>query len=163
MALSASTEKMAKRLFDAIGRPDLLEDSRFRTNADRVTHAEELDALVGAFIVRRTQAENVAFFETAEVTIGPVYDVSQVLEDPHVIERELLSDYPDSEMGNLPMHHPAARFFRTPASIRKPAPSLGEHNRELLRELGLGDAAYEELLRLGVAAEGDPQHRAIRE
>jgi crotonobetainyl-CoA:carnitine CoA-transferase CaiB-like acyl-CoA transferase len=162
VALSASTEKMAKRLFDAIGRPDLLEDSRFRTNADRVTHAEELDALVGAFIVQRTQAENVAFFETAEVTIGPVYDVSQVLEDPQVIERELLSDYPDSEMGNLPMHHPAARFFRTPASIRKPAPSLGEHNRELLRELGLGDTAYEELLRLGVAAEGDPQPQAIQ-
>jgi formyl-CoA transferase len=118
---------------------------------------------IGAFIVQRTQAENVAFFETAEVTIGPVYDISQIIEDPHVIERELLSDYPDSEMGNLPMHHPAARFSRTPASLRKPAPSLGEHNRELLRELGLGDAAYEELLRLGVAAEGDPQPQAFQE
>lgn len=163
VALSASTEKMAKRLFLAIGRPDLLEDSRFRTNADRVAHVEDLDALVGAFIVQRTQAENVAFFETAEVTIGPVYDISQIIEDPHVIERELLSDYPDSEMGNLPMHHPAARFSRTQASIRKPAPTLGEHNRELLRELGQGDAAYEELLKLGVAAEGDPQPQTIQE
>lgn len=163
VALSASTEKMAKRLFEAIGRPDILEDSRFRTNADRVIHAEELDAIMSAFIVERTQAENVEFFEKAEVTIGPVYDISQILDDPHAIERELLADYPDSQMGALPMPHPAARFFQTPASIRNPAPALGEHNRELLRELGLSDAAYQELLRTGVAVEGDSQSQAIEE
>jgi crotonobetainyl-CoA:carnitine CoA-transferase CaiB-like acyl-CoA transferase len=163
VALSASTEKMARRLCEAIGRLDILEDSRFRTNADRVIHAEELDAVMSAFIVERTQAENVEFFEKAEVTIGPVYDISQILDDPHVIERELLADYPDLEMGELPMHHPVARFFQTPASIRNPAPRLGEHNRELLSQLGLSDASYEELLRSGVAAEGDSQTEAIEE
>jgi crotonobetainyl-CoA:carnitine CoA-transferase CaiB-like acyl-CoA transferase len=163
VALSASTENMAQRLFDAIGRPDILKDSRFRTNADRVTHAEELDALLRAFIVQRNQDENVAFFEQAEVTIGPVYDISQFVEDPHVVERELLADYPDSEMGNLPMHHPVPRFFRTPASIRMPAPRLGEHNRELLRGLGLSNTDYEELLKSGVAAEADSQSRGIED
>jgi crotonobetainyl-CoA:carnitine CoA-transferase CaiB-like acyl-CoA transferase len=163
VALSASTEKMAKRLFKAIGQPDILEDPRFRTNADRVHHAEQLDAIIGAFILERTQAENVAFFEKAEVTMGPVYDISQILDDPHVVERELLADYPDSEMGELPMDHPAARFFETPATVRAPAPRLGEHNRELLREVGLSEAGYEELLRSGVAVEGDSQPQEIEE
>jgi crotonobetainyl-CoA:carnitine CoA-transferase CaiB-like acyl-CoA transferase len=163
VALSASTEKMAKRLFASIGRPELGEDPRFRTNADRVKHAEELDALIGAFIAPRTQGENVAFFEKAEVTIGPVYDISQIIEDPHIIEREVLADYPDEEMGTLPMHHPAARFFRTPASIRMPAPSLGEHNRQLLSELGISDAAYRDLLTSGIAVEDNFEQQAIEE
>ena len=90
---------MAERLFRSIGRADLIDDPKFRTNADRVRNAEELDAIIGAFIAERTQAENVAFFEAAEVTIGPIYDTSQILEDPHFIEREVISDYPDPDMG----------------------------------------------------------------
>jgi crotonobetainyl-CoA:carnitine CoA-transferase CaiB-like acyl-CoA transferase len=163
VALSASTEKMAKCLFASMGRPELGEDPRFRSNADRVKHAEELDALIGAFVSPRTQGENVAFFEKAEVTIGPVYDISQIIEDPHVIERELLADYPDEEMGTLPMHHPGARFFGTPASIRTPAPRLGEHNRQLLSELGIDEAAYREHLTSGVAVEGNAQQQANEE
>ena len=56
--------------------------------AGRVLHAEELDAIIGAFIAERTQAENVAYFEREEVTIGPIYDIAQIVEDPHVLERE---------------------------------------------------------------------------
>ncbi|MCW5602931.1 MAG: CoA transferase [Burkholderiales bacterium] len=61
------------------------------------------------------QAENVAFFEQAEVTIGPIYDISRSSEDPHVLERELIADYPDEDMGEFPMHHGAARPSGTPA------------------------------------------------
>jgi formyl-CoA transferase len=154
VALSASTEKMAKQLFHAIGRADLANDPRLRTNADRVKHADELDAIVEAFIAQRTQAENVTFFEQAEVTIGPVYDISQIVEDPHMIEREIIAEYPDSEMGTLAMHHPVARLFGTPASIRTPAPSLGQHNRELLKELGMNTSIYKELVNSGVLVEG---------
>jgi formyl-CoA transferase len=156
VGLSGSTQKMAERLFHAIGRPDLVDDRRFRSNADRVRHAEELDAIIEAFIAERTQAENVAFFEAAEVTIGPIYDIAQILEDPHVIEREIVADYPDPEMDTLPMHHVVPRLAGTPGSIRSPAPGLGEHNRALLRELGLDDPAYAELLVSGVVCEGSP-------
>jgi len=163
VALSASTQKMAQRLFHAIGRADLVDDPRFRINADRVKHAEELDALIGAFIAQRTQSENVTFFERAEVTIGPVYDISQIIEDPHVIEREVIADYPDSDMESLPMHHVVARFMGTPASIRAPAPLLGEHNREILREIGVDDAAYEKLLESSVASEGGLPEQVVEE
>ena len=141
---------MAERLFRSIGRPDLIDDPKFRTNADRVRNAEELDAIIGAFIAERTQAENVAFFEAAEVTIGPIYDTAQILEDPHFIEREVIADYPDPEMDALPMHHVVPRLGGTPGALRTPAPGLGEHNRSVLAEIGIDDGRYAELVTSGV-------------
>ena len=155
VCLSASTQKMAERVFRSIGRPELIEDPRYSTNAARVQHAEELDAIIGAFVAERTQAENVAFFEKAEVTIGPIYDISQIVEDAHVLERDLLADYPDDDMGAFPMHHVVPRLSGTPGSIRTPAPRLGEHNRALLRELGIDEAAYARLVAAGIACEGE--------
>jgi crotonobetainyl-CoA:carnitine CoA-transferase CaiB-like acyl-CoA transferase len=153
VCLSASTQKMAERVMTSIGRPELADDPRFRTNADRVRNAEALDAIIGDFIARRTQAENVEFFEHAEVTIGPIYDITQILEDPHFIDREVIADYPDADMGSYPMHHVVPRLTGTPGTIRTPAPRLGEHNRELLREAGVDDARYAELVREGVVYE----------
>ena len=154
VGLSASIQKMAERLFHSIGRPDLIDNPRYKINAERVKHAEELDAIIGAFVAERTQAENVTFFEKAEVTIGPIYDIAQIVEDPHVIERELVADYPDPDMGEFPMHHVVPRLSGTPGAIRSPAPQLGEHNRALLAELGIDDAAYSKLLGAGVVCEG---------
>jgi formyl-CoA transferase len=150
VGLSASTQKMAERVLRAIGRPELIDDPRYRTNAERVKHAEELDAIIGAFIAARTQAENVAFFEQAEVTIGPIYDIMQIIEDPHVIEREILADYPDADMGSFPMHHVVPRLSATPGSIRTPAPKLGQHNGEILKSLGLKDIEIQTLRKKGV-------------
>jgi crotonobetainyl-CoA:carnitine CoA-transferase CaiB-like acyl-CoA transferase len=153
VGLSASIQKMAERLFRAIGRPDLIEDPRYRTNADRVANAAELDAIIGAFVAERSQAENCAFFEAAEVTIGPIYETAQILEDPHVIARELVADYPDADMGLIPMHHVVPRLMETPGAIRTPAPRLGEHNKGILAEIGVDAGAYARLLAKGVAVE----------
>ncbi len=155
VGLSASIQKMAERLFRAIGRPDLIDDPRYRTNAERVKNAEPLDTIIGAFIAQRTQADNVSFFERAEVTIGPIYDITQILADPHIIERELLADYPDGEMGAFPMHHVVPRMLGTPGSIRTPAPQLGEHNRALLGALGIDRAMYEQLVAEGIACDSN--------
>lgn len=154
VGLSASTEKMARRLFEAIGRPELADDPRYATNAERVKNADTLEPIIAAFIAARTQAETVAFFERAEVTIGPIYDISQIVEDPHVIEREIVADYPDTDMNAFPMHHVVPRLDGTPGSIRTPAPRLGEHNRAILAELGVDDAAYRDLLATGAVSEG---------
>jgi formyl-CoA transferase len=153
VALSASTQKMAERVFASIGRADLIGNPRYRTNADRVKNAAELDAVIGAFIAGKTQAENVAFFEAAEVTIGPIYDIMQILQDPHFIEREVIADYPDADMGAYPMHHVVPRLSGTPGAIRTVAPKLGQHNRELLAEVGVDPGRYEKLRDAGVVCE----------
>lgn len=156
VSLSGSTQGMAERILRTIGRPELIKDPRFRTNADRVKNVEELDRIIGEFIAQYDRATLVEMMESAEVTVGPIYDIGEILEDPHVIDREILADYPDPDLGALPMHHVAPRLEGTPGSIRTPAPGLGEHNRELLSEIGVAGEAYDQLLAQGVAVE-EPQ------
>ena len=148
VCLSASTQAMTERLFRVIGRAELINNPRYRTNAERVQHAAELDAIIGDFIGRMTLAQNLEFFDRADVTVGPIYDISQIIDDPHVKAREMVSAYPDEEMGTVPMHCVVPRLSVTPGAIRRPAPGLGEHNAEILGALGLG---ADELARLSAA------------
>ena len=161
VCLSASTQKMAERLFRSIGRGELIDDPRYRTNALRVTHRQGLDAIIGGFIGQRTQVDNVRFFEQREVTIGPIYDISQIIQDPHVLERELIAEYPDPDMGSLPMHHVVPRLSATPGSVRTPAPMIGQHNRAVLAAIGIDAERYAELLASGAVCEG-PGNGGVR-
>jgi formyl-CoA transferase len=83
-----------------------------------------------------TLDENLAFFDREQVTVGPIYDISQIMQDPYVVEREVLADYPDADMGQVPMHCVVPRLSGTPGAIRLPAPALGEHNDEVLSAAG---------------------------
>jgi crotonobetainyl-CoA:carnitine CoA-transferase CaiB-like acyl-CoA transferase len=136
LALSASTQDMAHRLFRAIGRADMIDDPRFRTNSDRLDHVDLVDGVIQDFIGRSTLAQNIAFFETAEVTVGPVYDTPGFMHDPHVVGRGVLVEMDDEEMGSVPMHEVVPRLSATPGSIRRAAPRLGEHDEEIFGALG---------------------------
>jgi crotonobetainyl-CoA:carnitine CoA-transferase CaiB-like acyl-CoA transferase len=139
VAISASIQAMAERLFRAIGRPDMIDDARFRTNTDRVRNAEACEAPLRDFIAARTLAEAMDAFEQAEITAAPVYDIEQFLADPHVRAREIVAELPDPQMGSVPMHAVVPRLSATPGDIRIPAPALGEHNREIFGALGLSE------------------------
>lgn len=145
IAISASIQSMAERLYRAIGRADMIDDPRFRTNTDRVRNIDEAERPVAEFIKARTLAEALAAFEAAEVTAAPVYDIAQFIADPHVQARQIVTDLPDAEMGTVPMHAIVPRLSGTPGEIRTPAPALGEHNDAILGSLGLGVAAIAEL------------------
>jgi crotonobetainyl-CoA:carnitine CoA-transferase CaiB-like acyl-CoA transferase len=162
IAISASIQAMAERLFRAVGRADMIEDPRFRTNADRVKHAEECEAPIAAFIAARDLAENLAFFEKAEVTAAPIYDIDQFLADPHVQARGIVVDLPDEELGTVPMHAVVPRLSTTPGHIRTPAPALGEHTAALLGEIGVGAAQLEALARAGTIRLGTRGKEAKR-
>jgi crotonobetainyl-CoA:carnitine CoA-transferase CaiB-like acyl-CoA transferase len=141
IAISASIQSMAARLYRAIGRADMIDDPRFRTNTDRVKNIDEAERPVAEFIKARTLAENLGVFGKAEVTAAPVYDIDQFIADPHVQAREIVTELPDPEMGSVPMHHVVPRLSGTPGEIRNPAPALGEHNDAILGGLGLDAAA----------------------
>ena len=149
VCLSASTQGMTAKLLASIGRPELIDDPRFRTNADRVRHGIELDGIVAAFIAARSLAETLAHFDAAGVTIGPIMDAAMLEQDRYVAEREALIEVPDAEMpgGWLPMHGAVPRLSATPGILARPAPALGEHNDAILGA-ALGQA---ELARLRAA------------
>jgi len=150
IGISASIQAMAERLFRAIGRADMIADPRFRTNSDRVRNAEACEAPIAAFIAARTLTENMEVFEQAEVTAAPVYDIDQFIADPHVIARDILVDFPDDEMGRLPMHNVIPRLSATPGRLRRPAPRLGEQTAEILQSLGLAPEEIRGLAREGI-------------
>jgi crotonobetainyl-CoA:carnitine CoA-transferase CaiB-like acyl-CoA transferase len=154
IAISASMQVMAERVFRAIGKPEMIDDPRFRTNTDRVRNINECDAAVADFIAGRTLAENMAIFESAEVTANPVYEVDQLLDDPHVAKRGVIVEVPDEEAGSVLMHNIIPRLSATPGILRSPAPSLGQHTREILTSIGCDAARIAGLLGEGTAKQG---------
>jgi crotonobetainyl-CoA:carnitine CoA-transferase CaiB-like acyl-CoA transferase len=136
VCLSASTQAMAERLFRAIGRPELVDDPRFATNAKRLQNILVLDSMIGDFIAGMTQAYCVTYFAKCSVTVGPVYDISDISEDPHFQEREIAVELPDDEMGTVPVHTISPRLSSTPGGFHSVAPRLGQHTIEVLRGLG---------------------------
>jgi len=151
VCLSSSTQSMTEKLFRSIGRPDLIEDPRFRTNPDRLRNWEVLDGIVAGFIAERGTEENLAHFDAAGVTIGPIKDAAGLLDDSFVAERESLIEVPDEHMpgGWLPMHGEVPRLSATPGILARPAPRLGEHNGEILSPL-LGEAELDRLRAAGI-------------
>jgi len=135
VAMSGSMQAMAMRILDTIGRPELKSDPRFVDNDARVRHREELDGIIAAFIGARTQAENLALFEAAEVTVGPVCTAMELLDHPYALGREAVVELADADMGAIPMHNVVPRLTGTPGGFRRPAPGIGEHTQEILAEL----------------------------
>ena len=150
VALSASMQSMAEKLFRLMGQPELIEDSRFKTNTDRVNNNDPIDAIVAQFIVKHTQADMLKMCDEAGVTIGPVFDASDLASNQYIDEREVLVNLPDPDMGQLPMHNIVPRLSGTPGVMRMPAPQLGEHNQEIYSGLGLDNKAIEELHSSGI-------------
>jgi crotonobetainyl-CoA:carnitine CoA-transferase CaiB-like acyl-CoA transferase len=131
LALSGSMQSMAMRLFDAIDRSDLKTDPRFISNDARVEHRDALDAILSDFIGSKTLAENLALFEQAKVTAGPVCSVLDLLDHPYVAGRESLVRLPDDDLGEVVMHEVLPRLSQTPGGFRRPAPTLGQHTQEI--------------------------------
>ncbi len=153
VCLSASTQGMAERVLIKIGRPELVKDPRFSTNIERVRNGIELDGIIGGFIAERDLDENLRYFDEAGVTIGPVYDISQIVQDDYVLERESLIEIPDDDMGELPTHPVVPRLSGTPGALKSAAPRIGEHNEALLKPL-LGAAEYDKLCATGAISKG---------
>jgi crotonobetainyl-CoA:carnitine CoA-transferase CaiB-like acyl-CoA transferase len=130
-------QSMAERIFHAIGRAELINDPRFRTNDERLTYRDALDEIIGDFIGKRSRAQNLSLFEAAGVTVGPVHSVADLIDHPYVVGREVLVEMIDSS-GSLPMHNVVIRLSATPGSIRWGAPAMDQDRDAILAELKQG-------------------------
>jgi formyl-CoA transferase len=156
LSLSTSTQAVFVRLMHSIGRPELVDDPRFRSNPDRLANIEVIDGIIRDALAGMDRDEALRKFDRDGVTIGPIMDVSDLDADDYVAAREALVEVPDEDMpgGWLPMHGEVPRLSATPGILRNAAPKLGADNDPTLAPL-LGPAELARLREAGVVLHGD--------
>jgi crotonobetainyl-CoA:carnitine CoA-transferase CaiB-like acyl-CoA transferase len=136
LSISASTPKMAARLFESIGHGKMNEDQRFNTNEGRLKHRDIVDQTVAKWIAERNRNEILKTLVEADVTIAPLYSIADIISDPHFVEREVYSEIPDDDLGTIPVHKPVPSLSDTPATFRNAAPEIGQDTTEVLLAAG---------------------------
>lgn len=151
VSLSGSTQATFKGNARAIGRPDLLEDPRFTTNAERFSHQKILDDMFAAWFADHTLAEALAAFEREGGTLAPIYSAAQIVEDPQFKAREAVISVADEDFGEVRMQGVVPKFRNRPGAVRHPGRASGSDN----------DAVYGEMLDLDAEALADLKARKI--
>lgn len=149
VAISTSATSIAERVLTLVGREDLTKEPWFATGRGRAAHAAELDEIVGAWIGERTRDEVMTAFTAAGAAVAPVYGPAELLEDPQVRARQMLTEVEDDELGTMRMHNVMWRMSRTPGAIRFTGRPPGADTDDLLAELGMSAEKVEELRESG--------------
>jgi crotonobetainyl-CoA:carnitine CoA-transferase CaiB-like acyl-CoA transferase len=139
LTVGGNTPRLWERLCAAIGRRELVSDPRFESNEARMEHLGELVAELESALAARDTDEWVAVLVDAGVPCGPIHDYRQVFEDPHTQAREMSVELDHPVEGAVRALGIPVKLSDTPGSIRRPAPLLGEHTAEVLREAGFSD------------------------
>jgi crotonobetainyl-CoA:carnitine CoA-transferase CaiB-like acyl-CoA transferase len=151
VAISASATSVAERVMRLVDRADLVHEPWFASAGERARRADLLDAAVAGWIGERDLDEVVAAFEDAGAALAPIYDVTQLMRDPHVVDRETITTVPDEDLGAVKMQNLMVRLLDTPGRIRFPGRRLGQDNEQIYGELlGLDRADLAKLREEGV-------------
>jgi len=134
----------------ATGHPEWLEDPRFRNAAALVKHADARLELMAEVLATRTTAEWLEVLDAAEVPCAPILTREELASHPQIVENRIVVESDDPATGRMRQARPPERFDRTPSTLRRPAPLLGEHTEEVLREAGLSEDELAALRRDGV-------------
>ena len=151
LGLSATSQRTWEALARAMGLPELLDDERFRDNANRMIHRQELNQVLQEWIGSRSLEEVMQALVPSGGVVGPVYDMAQIVEDPHYNAREDIIEIDDSELGRTKMLGIAPKFSRTPGQVFHAGPRVGEHNAQVYGSwLGYGEEDLRRLAEEGV-------------
>jgi crotonobetainyl-CoA:carnitine CoA-transferase CaiB-like acyl-CoA transferase len=150
VAISGTSQPIVERIFKAIGREDLIEAPQFKNNRTRLHNADELDAIISKWMINHTQQEAIDRFLDCEATIAPVYNISDILEDPHFAARGNIASVPDPDFGSVRMFNVAPKLSRTPGRIRHVGLEKGAANKAVYEGLGLSPDDMRTLQKNGV-------------
>lgn len=151
LVLVASTDSTFNRLAEAMGRTDLLTDTRYYTNSERLKNNEAVQEIVSRWIGSKDMADLKQMLDTIGVPISPIYSIEDIFNDPQYQARENIVEVEHPRLGSIKIPNVVPRFSETPGAIRHRAPELGEHNEEIFcGQLGLSDDDLRQLKEKGV-------------
>ncbi len=152
---SAVTDAQFRGACIALGRPELADDSRFVTIADRSANMTALGRELGEAYRVSSRSEFIDAAIANDVPVAPILALDEVPDDPQIQHNEVFAVVDHPQLGRLRTARHASRFSATPAieqTVARPAPMLGEHTDEILRDLGRDDAAIADLRNRGIVA-----------
>ena len=150
VAVSTSAQRIAERVLQLVGHPEVISEPWFASGRGRVAHADLLDRLVGDWIAARTRDEVLAAFEEVGAAIAPVYSARDVVEDPHIIQTGMITEVDDPDLGPMLMHNVMWRMSATPGRIRFTGRGPGADTDAVLTSLGYDAAELARLREEGV-------------
>lgn len=135
--IGAANQKLWEKFcLSVVHKPEWIEDERFLTNSIRAQHVDELEIEMENVLKEQDSAYWLDLLDKNGIPSGPIYSYDQTLADEHIISREMILDYEHPVAGEMKTLGFPAKFSETPGQFRSPAPLLGQHNKEVLAELG---------------------------
>ncbi len=151
VAISTSAQSIAERVMRLVGHPEVIDEPWFASGAERAAHAEELDAMVGAWIGAHPLDYVIREFEAAEAAVAPIYDIRHIMEDPQFKALDTITTVQDPELGPLKMQNVLFRLSETPGAIKWPGRNPGADNDDVYQGmLGMSDGRVADLKARGV-------------
>ncbi len=150
VVLAANGDNIFQRLLKVINRDDLLGDERFLTNDGRVEHVDFIDQMIQEWTIHFPLKECVDLLNENGIPAGAIYTIEDIFEDPHYKARDMIVDVPHPELGSLKVPGIVPKLSKTPGQIKWLGPKIGEHNNQVLKEIGLTDEQIEQLYKKGI-------------
>jgi crotonobetainyl-CoA:carnitine CoA-transferase CaiB-like acyl-CoA transferase len=147
ITLAAANDRLFARLCDVLGHPDWAERPEFRDDTHRVQNRAALAALLESVTAADPRAYWLGRLAASDIPCGPINNYAQVFADPQVQAREMVVDTDHPTLGRIRTLGSPIKMSRTPVTIGRPAPRLGEHTEAVLREAGCDEALVAELCR----------------
>jgi crotonobetainyl-CoA:carnitine CoA-transferase CaiB-like acyl-CoA transferase len=145
MTIGGANQANWERLVRVLDAPELLQDARFASNAERMKHLDALTEVMNSRISRWKKTDLIPALEAAGVPCGPINSIADVAADPHALAREMVVELEHPRAGRTRALGLPIKLSRTPGRVTRPAPTFGQHTREVLTEFGFSRAEIDDL------------------
>ncbi len=143
--LAVGSERIWERFCEGMGMPELRENPDYKTNIERAQNRAEIVPYLQEIFIKQPVAHWVEKLQAVSVPCGPINNLEDVFSDPQLLSREMFVEMTHPTLGKIKQTGLPLKFSRTPGGLDRPPPLLGEHNQEVLQEIGFSATEIEEL------------------